>query len=170
MDIIHLSQELIDINGLIEQVSSPKCGAVSTFIGTTRDNFENKEVVRLEYEAYEPMAIAEIKKICGQLREKWQIENIGVIHRLGLVPVKEASIVVAISSEHRKESLEAVHFAIDALKAAVPIWKKEVYADDKNLTAKTNGDENSAWKANQECFWKNDKDPPKIVPSGMSET
>jgi len=115
--------------------------------------------VRLEYEAYEPMAIAEIKKICDQLRGKWAIENIGVIHRLGLVPVKEASIVVAISSEHRRESLEAVHFAIDALKAAVPIWKKEVYAGDQELTSNSDSgmaDENSAWKANQECFWKSD--------------
>jgi len=83
------------------------------------------------------------------------------------VPVKEASIIVAISSEHRKESLEAVHYAIDALKASVPIWKKEVYDIDDESGVNNNGGETSniaAWKANQECFWTPDKKPDSGIP------
>jgi molybdopterin synthase catalytic subunit len=148
MDIIKLVPGKILIEDIVSAVSSPSCGATSMFIGTTRDNFEDKTVVRLEYEAYEPMAVAEIRKICGQIREKWNVEHIAIYHRLGLVPVTEASIVIAISSEHRKESLEAVQYAIDTMKKTVPIWKKEVYGDGENPS----GEENQ-WKANKECFW-----------------
>jgi molybdopterin synthase catalytic subunit len=83
---------------------------------------------------------------------------INTLSRLGLVPVQEASIVVAISSEHRKESLEAVQHAIDALKGSVPIWKKEVYDEGDSSGINNNGnlEAAAAWKANKECSWKSD--------------
>jgi len=148
MDIIKLVPTVISVDEVMKAVSSPTCGATSMFIGTTRDNFEEKKVVRLEYEAYEPMAVTETKKICDQIRTKWSVEHIAIYHRLGLVPVTEASIVIAISSEHRTESLEAVQFAIDTMKKTVPIWKKEVYQDASGSTV-----EDTQWKANKECFW-----------------
>jgi len=112
----------------------------------------------LEYEAYESMAIEEMKKICIQVRGKWQLGHIAVTHRLGTVPIGEASVVIAISSEHRKASLEAVQHTIDALKALVPIWKKEVYESASEVSS--SGD--AEWKANKECFWDKKKEKEKV--------
>ncbi|XP_067841788.1 molybdopterin synthase catalytic subunit isoform X3 [Heptranchias perlo] len=126
--------------------SSPlSAGASSwdTYAGITRNHFQGKKVVRLEYEAYISMAEAEIKKICRDIRNKWPtIQHISVHHRLGLVNITEASVIIAISSPHRNESLEAVKYCIDTLKATVPIWKKEIY-DTEEYT----------WKENKECQW-----------------
>uniref|UniRef100_A0A8C0ZG16 Molybdopterin synthase catalytic subunit n=1 Tax=Cyanistes caeruleus TaxID=156563 RepID=A0A8C0ZG16_CYACU len=94
-------------------------------LGTTRNNFEGKKVIRLEYEAYTSMAETEIKKICRDVRQKWpSVKHIAVHHRLGVVPITEASVIIAASSPHRAESLEAVMYCINTLKASVPIWKK----------------------------------------------
>ena len=83
--------------------------------------------------------------ICDEIRSKWpDIMKIAIFHRLNVVPVKEASVVIAISSPHRQSSLESVQFAIDELKRTVPIWKKELY--DNNA---------ESWKANKECQWLN---------------
>jgi len=161
MDIIKLQDALINLEEVSQSVSSSKSGATSIFVGTTRDNFQGKKVIHLEYEAYEPMAVSEIKKVCTKIREKWEVEHIAIVHRLGVVPVTESSIVIAISSAHRKESLEAVHFAIDELKATVPIWKKEFYLEDTEAIQSQSEfpGENSAWKANDECQWKNPQKP-----------
>lgn len=100
-------------------------------------------MLSLEYEAYEPMAMKQIELICEGLRRQWpDIVNIAICHRLGLVAVREASVVIAISSPHRKTSLDAVEVAIDELKKRVPIWKKEIYIGDE-----------STWKENKECQW-----------------
>lgn len=102
-------------------------------------------MVLLEYEAYEAMALKTMNLICEEMRARWSdIKNIGIHHRLGTVPVKEASVVIAVSSPHRKSSLEAVHFAIDELKKSVPVWKKEQYAEGEGC---------SEWKENRECTW-----------------
>ncbi|XP_005181204.1 molybdopterin synthase catalytic subunit [Musca domestica] len=138
-----LTHEKLDVGAINNLVTAGSCGAISLFVGTTRDNFEDKKVVSLEYEAYEPMAIKEMESICGQLRQNWSdIVNIAIFHRLGLVPVSEASVVIAVSSPHRKTALDAVSMAIEELKKRVPIWKKEKYE----------GDEGS-WKENKECQW-----------------
>ncbi|XP_060073588.1 molybdopterin synthase catalytic subunit-like [Ylistrum balloti] len=142
MDHVDITEDRINADVTSKLVSSPACGAISVFIGTTRDNFGGKKVLRLEYEAYIPMAKKKMMEICHQIRDKWDIHKIAMVHRIGVVPVEEASIIIAVSSPHRKESLEAVSFAIDTVKAVVPIWKKEIY-----------GDESSAWKENKECAW-----------------
>lgn len=100
-------------------------------------------MTQLEYEAYEPMAVKAMLQVCADIRIRWAVENIAVYHRLGVVPIKEASIIIAVSSPHRHEALSAVQYAIDTLKATVPIWKKEVYAD---MTP-------SQWQENKECGW-----------------
>ena len=102
--------------------------------------------MKLEYEAYEPMAVKEMQAVCNKIRSQWNVENIAIYHRLGEVPVMEASIIIAVSSPHRQESLEAVQFAIDTVKTTVPIWKKEVYENDE-----------SQWKENKECPWSKSK-------------
>ncbi|XP_014778699.1 molybdopterin synthase catalytic subunit [Octopus bimaculoides] len=142
-DIVELSNEKLNIEGISKSVTLPNCGAVSLFIGTTRDHFDGKEVLSLQYEAYCPMAKKKMFEICQDIRSKWNVGKIALVHRLGEVPVAEASVVIAISSEHRKESLEAVQYAINTLKAVVPIWKKELYRNSS-----------PEWKENAECFWK----------------
>ncbi|XP_076283414.1 molybdenum cofactor synthesis 2B isoform X1 [Lasioglossum baleicum] len=143
-DIVKLQHEELNIGEIINLAVSPNCGAISNFIGITRDNFENKNVLKLEYEAYEPMALKEMKSICTKIRSQWNVHHVVIYHRLGEVPVSKASVVIAISSPHREESLRAVEYAINTLKASVPIWKKEVY--DTHETQ---------WKENRECAWSN---------------
>lgn len=128
----------IDIVKYIDFVRAPQCGAISTFSGTTRDTFDGKAVMELRYEAYVPMAIRCIKSICSNARMTWNLDLIAVAHRLGPVPVSETSVFIAVSSVHRVDSLDACKFLIDEIKATVPIWKKEVYA---------NGE---VWKENSE--------------------
>lgn len=124
-DFLSITPDKLDLDKITENVTSEDCGAVSVFIGTTRNSFRNRVVTRLEYEAYDSMALKEMKKICTEIRDKWsQIKHIALYHRVGCVPIKEASVIIAISSPHRIDSLEAVHYAIDTLKAKVPIWKK----------------------------------------------
>ncbi|KAL2779716.1 molybdopterin synthase catalytic subunit large subunit MOCS2B [Daubentonia madagascariensis] len=141
-EIIKFTAEKLSVDEVSQLVISPLCGAVSLFVGTTRNNFEGKKVISLEYEAYLPMAENEVRKICSEIRQKWPVKHIAVFHRLGLVPVSEASIIIAVSSAHRAASIEAVNYAIDNLKAKVPIWKKEMYEESS-----------SSWKRNKECFW-----------------
>lgn len=103
------------------------------------------KVLCLEYEAYESMAIKSMTTICDEIRCNWMdIQNIAIFHRLGVVPVKEASVVIGVSSPHRKTCLDAVQHAIDELKKTVPIWKKEKYSEPEGT---------SDWKENKECSW-----------------
>jgi len=142
-DLVGLTQEPLDITTISNSVTAPSTGATSLFVGTTRDNFEGKEVVRLEYEAYEGMARKQLLAICQELRTKWpDLHSIAIHHRLGLVEVTQASVVIAISSPHRKDALQAVEHCIERLKAMAPIWKKEVYSSGEG-----------SWKANRECAW-----------------
>ncbi|VVC88574.1 unnamed protein product [Leptidea sinapis] len=141
MDHLKLTIDKLSIEAISELVINDSCGAVSLFVGTTRDNFEGKKVVRLEYEAYEPMALKSMKSICDEMRNKWStLHGIAIYHRLGNVPCGEASIVIAVSSPHRRESLDAVAFCIDTFKGNVPVWKKEVYEGSEPV-----------WKENVEC-------------------
>ena len=157
-DLVELTMEPLDIGTISASVTAPSTGATSLFVGTTRDNFEGKEVVRLEYEAYEAMARKQLLAICQELRTKWpDLHSIAIHHRLGLVEVTQASVVIAISSPHRKDALQvcfrltqlfyelfsqAVEHCIERLKAMAPIWKKEVYSSGEG-----------SWKANRECAW-----------------
>ena len=109
----------------------PSSGAVVVFSGTARDHSTGRQgVSRLEYEAYEEQAVPRLDAIVAEARSRWpHLERMALIHRVGLVPVTESAVVVAVSSPHRAEAFDAARFAIDTLKATVPIWKKEFYAD-----------------------------------------
>lgn len=129
-DLVILTASDIDkAFSLKDMVASPSCGAISTFLGITRDNFRGKSVTRLEYEAYTEMALKQMQRVITNLRECWDVYKVVIIHRVGYVPVMETSIAIAVSSAHRAESLKAVEYAIDSVKNTVPIWKKEVYED-----------------------------------------
>ncbi|KAG2529345.1 hypothetical protein BBO99_00003420 [Phytophthora kernoviae] len=141
-DFVEVGYESLNNQRAVELVTHPSAGAISTFVGTTRDNFQGKKVVRLEYEGYTPMAVSELRKICVTIRAKWpEVVGVALFHRLGVVEVAEASVVVAVSSPHRREALEACAFAIDTLKATVPIWKNEQYEGDERMWK-----ENVEWK------------------------
>jgi len=139
-DTVLLTPLPLPCGSLVPRVVCPTAGAVATFTGTTRETFEGRSVVRLEYEAYEAMARKEMLALCATVRARWPVRHIAIAHRTGTVPVTEASVEIAISSAHRAEALAACAFAIDELKAQVPIWKKEVYEDEQ-----------AVWKENREA-------------------
>ena len=157
---VRVQHEPISIEALTTWASQPEAGAVSSFLGITRNNFNGKLVVRLEYEGYVTMAEKVLASIAEQVFQKWSgICRVAMIHRLGVVPVGQASVVIVVSSPHRKDSLEAVHFAIDQIKALVPVWKKEVYgtgndvSDGDATTTKVKEElttDAAKWKTNKE--------------------
>ena len=122
-----ISSAPLDVAKILESVEDPSCGAISSFVGTTRDTFQGKRVVKLEYEAYIPMAMKELRKLCDAAMDRWDIQRMTIWHKTGECPVKAASVVIAVSSAHRRAALEACAWAIDELKATVPIWKKEFF-------------------------------------------
>ena len=117
----------IEMNDLIARVASPGAGAIATFLGVVRDNSLGRKVRYLLYEAYPPMALKEMQRIEDEVRGKWKVERIAITHRIGRLEVGEASVAIAVSSPHRREGIEACHFAIDRLKQTVPVWKKEYW-------------------------------------------
>lgn len=141
MDLVEISPDPLKVGRIISHVTLPNCGAISIFIGTTKDRFEDKKVLRLEYEVYQDMAIQKMQEIAKEMRLKWTVKKTAIIHRTGLVPIGESSIIISACSEHRNDAQEAVKWALEQVKAKAPIWKREVYEDG------------SCWKENKECFW-----------------
>lgn len=101
-----LTYDKLSVDTAHLSVVAPNAGGISVFVGTTRDNFDGKRVTYLEYEAYEPMAIKQMHRLCESARWKWpQLAKICVMHRLGRVPIAEASVIIAVSSPHRREAI-----------------------------------------------------------------
>ena len=117
----------IDSDALLRDVGDPAAGGTTLFVGTTRNENEGRVVERLEYEAYEAMAVEEMRRIGDEIARRWQVVAVSMVHRVGVVPVGQASVAVAVSAAHRDEAFAACRFGIDTLKATVPIWKKEYY-------------------------------------------
>jgi molybdopterin synthase catalytic subunit/molybdopterin converting factor small subunit len=117
----------LDLEAVVREVARPDAGAVATFIGTTREHSRGREVTRLEYDAYPEMAEAEMARIAGALRQRHDILDVAMAHRVGEVPIGEASVVIAVSAAHRAAAMDACREAIDTLKQTVPVWKKEVF-------------------------------------------
>ncbi len=122
---IAIGRAPIDVAALERAVADPRAGAIVTFAGTTRAENAGRVVTRLEYEAYEPMALSEMRRLAREAGERWRIVRIAVSHRIGRVDIGETSVAIAVSAAHRGEAFEACRFAIDRLKEVVPIWKKE---------------------------------------------
>jgi molybdopterin synthase catalytic subunit len=127
LQMIVITHNSIDIQNVIRSAESADAGALNVFIGTVRSKTGEKKVIRLEYEAYEPMAILELKKIIEMAKEKWNLKGWAISHRVGTLNIGDVAVVVAVSTAHRKESFEACQFIIDSLKQTVPIWKKEIF-------------------------------------------
>jgi molybdopterin synthase catalytic subunit len=126
---IKITEKPIDVQKVIEAASALGAGGLNIFIGTVRNVTKNKKVRRLEYESYESMAVAEIKKIVDEASARWNLLGHAISHRVGTLKPGEIAVVVAVSTPHRKESFEACQYIVDELKAKAPIWKKEVFED-----------------------------------------
>ncbi|HXG49836.1 MAG TPA: molybdenum cofactor biosynthesis protein MoaE [candidate division Zixibacteria bacterium] len=122
-----ITDKPIEIRELMEHVGDPEAGAIATFIGTARNHNEGRRVLALEYEAYPEMAEKELARLGDEARRKWPICRMAIVHRIGAVPIGEPSVIIAVSSAHRDAAFAACRFAIEEIKRAVPIWKKEVY-------------------------------------------
>jgi len=125
--VYRVTQQAIDSGALLAAVGDPAAGGTTLFVGTTRNENEGRVVERLEYEAYEAMAIEEMRRIGEEIARQWQVVAVAMVHRVGVVPVGQASVAVAVSAAHREEAFAACRYGIDTLKATVPIWKKEYY-------------------------------------------
>ncbi|MBM3934713.1 MAG: molybdopterin converting factor subunit 1 [SAR202 cluster bacterium] len=117
----------LDPEALTERVRRDSAGAVVTFLGTTRDNSIGRKVLHLEYEAYRPMADNKLAEIIAEMRARWPLEVVAIAHRLGRLEISEISLVVAVSSPHRKDAFAACMYSVDRIKQTVPIWKKEFF-------------------------------------------
>ena len=132
---IEITEQQLNAEIITNLVRRDSNGAVVTFLGNTRDNFEGKDVIRLEYEAYVKMAVKKLEEIRQEMMQEFGIEYIAIAHRIGVVDIGETSLVVAVASPHRTEAFQACHKVVDRVKEIVPIWKKEVYADGSRWVA-----------------------------------
>jgi len=128
---INLTPEPISVPHLLELAQQPEAGAVVLFLGITRQFTGKRETAELAYEAYRDMAQAELARLEAEARRRWPLVQCAIVHRLGVVPLAEASVAIAVSSPHRDDAFEAGRWLIDTLKQCVPIWKQERWADGK---------------------------------------
>ena len=122
-----LSAEPLSLDGVVREVQRDEAGAVATFLGTVRNRSRDRNVLYLEYEAYEGMAEAEMARIAEEVRAKHALHEVAIHHRVGVVGIGETSVVIAVSAAHRAAAFDACREAIDTLTQTVPLWKKELY-------------------------------------------
>jgi MoaE-MoaD fusion protein len=128
-DFFELTTDLINIGEVARRVVPPSCGATVTLDGYVREWTRGRQTHYLVYEAYEPMALSEMRKLGERAREQFDIAHIGIVHRTGRLEIGETSVVISVSAPHRSAAFEACQWLISELKRTVPIWKKEFYAD-----------------------------------------
>src|ERR1700682_5739437 len=128
-DITSLVHDPIDRDTLAAYVRGSEDGAIVIFDGFVRDHSKNRRTLYLEYEAYEPMALAKIQEIAAHLHNQFSIHRVAMVHRLGRLEIGETSVYIAVSAPPRAAAFDACRYAIDTLKRTVPIWKKEYFED-----------------------------------------
>ena len=117
----------LDLSALTLEIAGGGNGAVATFTGTVRDRSRGRDVVHLDYEAFEEMAATTMERLGEELKRRYRLCEVAIHHRVGRVEIGEPSVVIAVSAPHRADALAACRDAIDTLKETVPLWKKEVY-------------------------------------------
>jgi molybdopterin synthase catalytic subunit len=128
-DFFELTVEPIDTGAVARRVVPPECGATVTLDGYVREWTRGRRTLYLVYEAYEPMALGEMRRLAIDAHKRFEIAHIGIVHRTGRLEIGETSVVISVSAPHRRAAFEACEWAIRELKRTVPIWKKEFYAD-----------------------------------------
>jgi len=126
---IALTTNPIDVASALKYLQSDQAGALDLFLGVVRDNTQDRPVERLEYEAYDRMAISEMQKIADEAQRRWPILRYTIIHRKGILLTGEIAILIGVSTAHRADAFDACRYMIDTIKQTVPIWKKEVFTD-----------------------------------------
>lgn len=122
-----LSENPLSLEAAVDEVRADDAGAIATFVGTTRRRSRDRDVLHLEYEAYEGMAEQVMESLAQELKARHELCEVAIHHRIGRVDIGETSVVIAVSAPHRAHALAACREAIDELKVSVPLWKKEVY-------------------------------------------
>lgn len=124
-----ISKEAIDMNEMMNKVTSPNAGAVTLFVGTVREMTKSKKTLYLIYEAYEAMAVKKLAQIGEEIQTKWPDSKVAITHRVGKLEITDVAVVIAVSTPHRNDAYEANRYAIERIKEIVPIWKKEHWED-----------------------------------------
>jgi molybdopterin synthase catalytic subunit len=123
-------EEVLDVGALIQDAQRPDCGAIATFVGTTRiDESEGETVEYLEYEAYRPMADRKLEEIGAEIEGRWEVRHVSIVHRLGKVDPGEASVAIVVAAPRRGPALDASPYPNQRIKEVVPIWKREIWSD-----------------------------------------
>jgi molybdopterin synthase catalytic subunit len=125
---MYLTSQPIELGALLALVQSPARGGVACFVGTVRNHHGGREVLRLDYSAYAPMAEAECGRIVAEAESRWNCA-VALTHRIGTLSIGDAAVAIAAASAHRDEAFAACRYAIEEVKRRVPIWKREIYAD-----------------------------------------
>lgn len=130
-DWIALQSTSVYVNNAVDFVTDPSAGGIDVFLGTTRaERLSNgRELIALDYEAYEEMAVKQLRDLAARARAQWPVVKLAILHRIGRVAVGEPSVIIAVSTPHRADAFTACQWLIDALKVDVAIWKKEIWAD-----------------------------------------
>lgn len=126
---VTLTSDPINTASALDYLHSGQAGAIDVFLGTVRDNTQERSVDRLEYEAYDRMAINEMQKIADEACQRWPVLRYTVIHRKGTLQIGEIAVLIGVATAHRADAFEACRYMIDTIKQTVPIWKKEVFTD-----------------------------------------
>ncbi|KAI0007045.1 Molybdopterin biosynthesis MoaE [Xylariaceae sp. FL0662B] len=136
---VGLTCDLLHVQNIMDRVRSPQAGAIVMFAGTTRDNFGGKPVKELQYSAYNPLALRTMLSICKATRAKHGLVSIAMVHRLGVVPIGEESILIAVSAPHRQAAWRAGEEALEECKERVEVWKREEFENEDGI-----------WRANRD--------------------
>ncbi len=126
---VTLTIEPIDVTTALSYLQSEQAGAIDLFLGVVRDNTQERPVDRLEYEAYDRMAISEMQKIADEAQQQWPILRYAIIHRKGTLQIGEMAVLIGVATAHRADAFDACRYIIDTIKKTVPIWKKEVFSN-----------------------------------------
>jgi len=124
-----LVRKTIETSEIVAQMKAPSDGAIVVFEGIVRNHSGGRSTLYLDYEAYEAMALAKMREIGAEMREKYSIRRYAMVHRLGRLEIGETSVLIAVCSAHRAAAFDACRYGIDTLKRTVPIWKKEFFRD-----------------------------------------
>lgn len=144
---VGLTYSPLDLSAVIDLIRSPSAGALVSFTGTTRDTFKGNQVLHLDYESYPPLALKSMFEICTAAKDKFDILGAACFHRLGRVHIGHESIVIAVSSAHRKEAWLAGEWILEEVKRKTEVWKKETFVAAQNGTKDS---VTEMWKANEE--------------------
>lgn len=126
---VELNTAVIPLAEALEEIKSGTDGAVCVFDGIVRDNTRGRKTLFLDYEAYEEMALSQMRGLAAEALTKFPIRDVALLHRLGRLEVGETSVLIVVASAHRAAAFDACRWLIDTLKKTVPIWKKEHFAD-----------------------------------------